>query len=59
MIKFQALLTAELAIVEAISQVEKMPADVLLTEAVILLGQAKDKVSDFIDKNTMPGQEDV
>ena len=31
-------------------EVEKMPADVRLTDAVILLQQAKDKVSDFIDE---------
>lgn len=41
---------AELAIRNAMLEVEKMPADVRLTDAVILLQQAKDKVSDFIDE---------
>ena len=41
---------AELAIRNAMLEVDKMPADVRLTDAVILLQQAKDKVSDFIDE---------
>lgn len=41
---------AELAIHNAIQEVEKMPADTLLTEAVILLSQAQDKVAEYIDK---------
>lgn len=40
---------AEIAIDNAIRQVEKMPADERLTEAVILLSNAKSIVSDFID----------
>ncbi len=40
---------AELAIRAAIAAVESMPADVRLTEAVNLLLDASDKVSDFID----------
>lgn len=40
---------AEVAIYNAILEVEKMPADTRLTEAVILLGKAKDSVADFID----------
>ena len=39
----------ELAIREAILKVEELPADTCLTEAVMLLMQAKDKVADFID----------
>lgn len=42
---------AETAIREAILRVEEMPADVRLTEAVVLLGRAKDKVADFVDGN--------
>lgn len=42
---------AELAIFNAMQEVEKLPADVKLTEAVILLQKAKDLVSDFIDDN--------
>jgi len=41
---------SELAIFKAIVEVEKMPADEKLTEAVILLSKAKDIVSDFIDQ---------
>jgi hypothetical protein len=40
---------AELAIREAILKVEKMPADVRLTYAVIKLSEAKELVADFID----------
>jgi ABC-type taurine transport system ATPase subunit len=40
---------AELAIHNAMQQVEKMDAHVLLTDAVVLLNQAKEKVADFID----------
>jgi hypothetical protein len=43
------IVTAERAIYDAIVAVEHMPADVRLTEAQVLLGQAKDKVSDFVD----------
>jgi len=41
---------AEIAIRNAILEVEKMPADVDLTNAVDLLSQALNKVSDYIDK---------
>ena len=41
----------EKAIHEAIQMVEKMGADALLTEAVIFLGKAKEKVADFIEAN--------
>lgn len=40
---------AEKAIYDAIQEVEKLPADVKLTEAVTLLAKAKDLVSDFVD----------
>ncbi len=40
---------AELAIRDAILAVEKVGASVGLTEAVILLGKAKDLVADFVD----------
>lgn len=41
---------AEQAIREAIQEIEKMGCDTKLTDAVVLLGQAKDKVADFIDE---------
>lgn len=40
---------AELAILEAMRAVEALPADTRLTDAVVLLQQARDKVSDFVD----------
>ena len=40
---------AELAIFNAMQEVEKMPADVKLTDAVVLLAKAKEFVSDFED----------
>lgn len=43
---------AELAIHKAVHEVEKMPPDVKLTEAVTLLAKAKELVSDFIDAQT-------
>lgn len=40
---------AELAIHNAIQEVEKAGCDEKLTEAIILLCKAKDYVSDFVD----------
>lgn len=40
---------AELAIYNAVEAVERVGADILLTEAVILLQQARDKVADYVD----------
>lgn len=40
---------AERQIFEAIQAVERMDADVRLTDAVILLGKARDCVADFVD----------
>lgn len=41
---------AETAITAAIDAVENLGADVRLTEAVNLLSEARDKVSDYIDE---------
>lgn len=41
--------SGELAIMKAIHVVEQAGADVRLTEAIILLGRAKDHVADFVD----------
>lgn len=38
-----------MAIRHAVEFVERVGADPLLTEAVILLGQAREKVADYID----------
>lgn len=40
---------AERAIYDATAAVERMPADPRLTEAVVLLGQARAKVAAFVD----------
>ena len=40
----------ELSIRKVSSEVEKMGADVLLTDAIYLLDQAFNKVADYIDK---------
>ena len=42
---------AELSIYNAMQEVEKLPANEKLTEAVMLLAKAKDLVSDFVDSN--------
>lgn len=41
---------AELAIYHAMQAVEKVGAHPLLTEAIILLGKAKDSVADYVDR---------
>lgn len=43
------MVPAETAITEAMYAVEGMPADVRLTDAVVLLGKARDRVADFVD----------
>ena len=40
---------AELAIYNAMREVEKLEGNEKLTEAVILLGKARDLVSDYVD----------
>lgn len=40
---------AETAITDAMAAVEAMPPDLRLTDAVVLLQQARDKVADFVD----------
>jgi hypothetical protein len=40
---------AERAIYDAMQAVEAMPADMLLTQAVLLLGKAQEAVADFVD----------
>lgn len=40
---------AERAILAAMLAVEDMGADVRLTDAVVLLGKAKDAVADYVD----------
>jgi hypothetical protein len=45
---------AERAIYDAIQAVEEAGADPRLTDAVILLGRAKDRVADYVD-GIVPG----
>lgn len=40
---------AELAIYQAMVEVEKLPPDERLTQAMILLGQAREQVADYVD----------
>jgi hypothetical protein len=42
---------AELAIYNAMVEVEKLPADLRLTDAIVLLGKARDLVADFVDQS--------
>ena len=49
-IDLSRLSRAELAIRNAVLVVEEMPADALLTDAIVLLQQAKEKVADYVDK---------
>ncbi|CAN5482021.1 hypothetical protein BH10PSE7_BH10PSE7_15610 [soil metagenome] len=47
--RLELMTPAELSIREAILAVEKLSGDTRLTAAVVLLGQAQNKVSDFVD----------
>lgn len=50
-IRIDLMTPAELAIRNAMIAVEEVGADPLLTDAVILLQQARDKVADYVDRN--------
>lgn len=52
--RLDRMTAAEIAIYNSMQEVEKVGADVLLTEAIILLSQARDKVADFVDKQPYP-----
>jgi hypothetical protein len=45
---------AEKAIADAIQAVEALPADVRLTDAVMLLSWARDRVADYVDNCQSP-----
>lgn len=47
--------TAERMIQDAVDEVEGIGAHPLLTEAVVLLGRAREKVADFVDMSTAEG----
>lgn len=48
-VDMRRMTAAELAILEAVKAVEAAGADVRLTDAVVLLGEARDCVSDYVD----------
>ncbi|HEU4728417.1 MAG TPA: hypothetical protein VFT22_11020 [Kofleriaceae bacterium] len=54
-IRFDRMTPAELAIRAAEVAVEEMGADVLLTEAIMLLQRAREKVADYVDRNLEQG----
>lgn len=47
--RLNLMVPAELAIHQIIEDVEKWGSHSCLTEAVVLLQQAKDKISDYVD----------
>lgn len=49
-IRIDLMTKEEKAIYDCMGLVEELGCDELLTDAVILLSEAKDKLSDFIDK---------
>lgn len=49
--RLDLMTTGERAIYEVMQEVEKMGAHVLLTETVILLGQAREKLADWVDRD--------
>jgi hypothetical protein len=49
---------AERAIGHAMREVEALGCSLLLTDAVVLLSQARDKVADFIDSQVSPASVD-
>jgi hypothetical protein len=59
-IQMQQWCEAERRIYEAMQAVERMAADVRFTDAVVLLGAARDRVADFVDgvegKRAVPSQ---
>lgn len=52
--RIDKFVTAEKKIFDAIQSVEDMGADIRLTDAVILLSQAQNKVADFVDGIPIP-----
>jgi hypothetical protein len=49
-IRIELMTPAELAIRAAVLAVEEAGADPLLTDAVVLLDEAKEKVADYVDR---------
>lgn len=55
-IRLDLMTPAEKSIYDAMQAVEKLEADIRLTEAVTLLSKAKDLVSDYVDSNPVTPQ---
>ena len=49
--------SAEKAISDAMREVEELGCDPLLTDAVVLLQQARDKVADYVDAKKALGED--
>jgi len=47
--RLEKMVPAEIAIREAMLKVEEMGAHLLLTEAIVLLQEARDAVGDYVD----------
>ena len=58
-IRLDLFTPAEKAIYDAVGEVEKAGAHPLLTEAVILLQKARDKVADYVDQEIATDDEGV
>ncbi len=50
--------SAERTITHVILRVEEMGASKELTDAVILLGRARDKIADYVEQETANGPQD-
>lgn len=48
-IQLDKFVSAEKAIFDAIQEIEKMPPNPILTDAIVLLSKSKDLVSDYVD----------
>lgn len=55
-IMFDKMTPAERAITEAMWAVEAEGCDQLLTDAIVLLAQAREKVADYVDRQPIPDQ---
>ena len=48
-LRLDQMFPAELAVVAAVQEIEKLPPDLRLTEALNLLHKAKERIADFFD----------
>lgn len=52
-IRLDMMTPEELAIYNLVGEIEKLGAHPLLTDVVVLLGQARDKLADWVDLQTL------